>query len=181
MIELKCSNCETVLSLGAEQTGDIIYCPACGEELTAPPLDSENKSILLIDIARKKNTKEVGFDPEKFKKIFKEPPSPEPVFIRNVIEYAMQNMSKPIGIEELAKVAEYSRFHFSRVFHEWYGKSPSDFLREIRLQRAVRLLQTEMISVGDISVRCGFRDPSYFCKVFRKEFGVSPETFRKLK
>jgi len=105
----------------------------------------------------------------------------EPVFIRNVIEYAMRNMEKPIGIDELAEVAEYSRFHFSRLFREWYGKSPSEFLREIRLKRAVRLLQTEMISVGDISLRCGFSDPSYFCKVFRKEFGVSPETFRKLK
>ena len=105
----------------------------------------------------------------------------EPLFLRNVIDYAMENMDKPIGIDALAKVAEYSRFHFSRVFSEWYGKSPSMFLREIRLKRAVRLLQTEMITVGDISYRCGFSDPSYFCKVFRKEFGVSPETFRKLK
>ena len=105
----------------------------------------------------------------------------EPVFIRNVISYAMQNLNKPIGIDELAKVAGYSRYHFSRVFNQWYGKSPSLFLREIRLKRAVRLLQTEMITVGDISYRCGFNDPSYFCKVFRQEFGVSPETFRKLK
>jgi AraC-like DNA-binding protein len=46
------------------------------------------------------------------------------------------------------------------------------------MKRAVRLLQTERITIKEISDRCGFSDTSYFCKVFRKEFKISPEVFR---
>jgi len=79
LIEIKCSKCDTILSLGAEQSGDIIFCPACETELSAPPLDFENKSILQIDIAQKRKSKDFSFDPQKFKKIFSEPVSPETV------------------------------------------------------------------------------------------------------
>ena len=79
MIEFKCKNCGTELSIGAEQTGDIIYCPACEEELSAPALDPENKSILLIKLAQMRKDNHASFDPQKFKKIFNGPPSPETV------------------------------------------------------------------------------------------------------
>lgn len=77
MIEFLCKNCKTILSLGAEQTGDTVYCPACGEELSAPTLDSENQAILAINLAQMRKKDKFHFDPQKFKKIFREPPSPE--------------------------------------------------------------------------------------------------------
>lgn len=104
-----------------------------------------------------------------------------PDFVEMVTRYAMGNLDKSIGVDDLAEVAGYSRFHFSRIFKEWYGDGPSNFLHDMRMKRAVRLLQTERRTVKEIADRCGFSDTSYFCKVFRKEFGISPEGFRNKK
>ena len=103
----------------------------------------------------------------------------KPAFLGKVVQYAMDHIGKPIGVEDLAAAAGISRFHFSRLFSKWYGVTPSLFLREIRMELAVRLLQTERLTVKEVACRCGFSDASYFCKVFRKETGVSPNAFRK--
>lgn len=104
-----------------------------------------------------------------------------PNFIDKVTKYAMNHLHESIGVDDLAEVAGYSRFHFSRVFKQWYGDGPSHFLHEMRMKRAVRLLQTERKTIKEIADRCGFTDTSYFCKVFRKEFDISPEKFRNRK
>ena len=103
----------------------------------------------------------------------------KPAFLGKVVKYAIEHIGGPIGVEDLAAAAGISRFHFSRLFSKWYGVTPSIFLREIRIDLAVRLLQTERLTVKEIADRCGFSDASYFCKVFRKETGVSPDAFRK--
>jgi AraC-like DNA-binding protein len=103
----------------------------------------------------------------------------QPPFIRKVVKYALANAGNPIGVEDLAKVAGIGRFHFSRLFSKWYGMPPSEFLRDIRVEKAVRLLQTERLTIKEVAARCGYSDDSYFCKVFKKEMGVSPEAFRK--
>ena len=102
-----------------------------------------------------------------------------PRFMKKVVKYAMANIGERIGVEDLALVASLGRFHFSRLFSKWYGMPPSVLLREIRMEKAVRLLQTERLTIKEVAERCGFADDSYFCKVFKKEMGVSPEVFRK--
>lgn len=102
-----------------------------------------------------------------------------PPFVEAVTKYALKNLHENIGVEDLAGIAGYSRFHFSRIFKDWYGKGPAGFLHDMRIKRAVRLLQTEHSTVKEIACRCGFDDTSYFCKVFKKELGSSPEAFRK--
>ena len=104
-----------------------------------------------------------------------------PDFVDKVTTYAMNHLHEPLGVDDLANIAEFSRFHFSRIFKEWYGAGPSNFLHDMRMKRAVRLLQTERITIKEIADRCGFTDTSYFCKVFRKEFQISPEGFRNKK
>ena len=104
-----------------------------------------------------------------------------PDFIEKVTTYAMNHLHEPLGVDDLANIAEFSRFHFSRIFKRWYGAAPSTFLHDMRMKRAVRLLQTERITIKEIADRCGFTDTSYFCKVFRKEFDISPEGFRNKK
>jgi len=104
-----------------------------------------------------------------------------PDFIEKVTTYAMKNLHESLTVDDLANIAGYSRFHFSRIFKEWYGAGPSMFLHDMRIKRAVRLIQTERRTIKEIADRCGFSDTSYFCKVFRKEFGISPERFRNRK
>ena len=101
-----------------------------------------------------------------------------PKAIVKAIDYCLNHIEEPLAIEKVAKVSGYSRYHFSRIFKESQGLSPANFIRNLRLQRAVRLLQSEIISVKEIADRCGFTNDNYFCKVFRQAFGTSPAAYR---
>ena len=101
------------------------------------------------------------------------------ILIRTVHNYCVQHLSDDIDIDDIAHEAGYSRAHFSRLFHHLYGMPPSQFLTELRLRSAIRILQIELCSIKEIAARCGFKDESYFCKVFKKHHGVSPKTFRQ--
>jgi AraC-like DNA-binding protein len=102
-----------------------------------------------------------------------------PPYIKKVVNFCRDHLREPIGVDDMAKAAKLSRFHFTRQFYESRGISPGRFLNELRLQEASRLVQDSNLPVKDIARRCGFSDANYFCKVFRKSFGVSPGAFRK--
>ena len=101
-----------------------------------------------------------------------------PEFINRVNEYCLKNIDKPVRVTDMAKCAGYSRYHFTRLFKAYTGSSPQYFMNELRIRMAVRLLQTEQLSIKEIAQRCGFEDISYFCKIFRKFQNVSPNEFR---
>ncbi len=101
-----------------------------------------------------------------------------PEFVTRVIEYCLNNLQKDLSVDDLAEVAGFSRYHFTRQFTAFQGTSPAAFLRELRMKRAFRMLQMENSSVKEIAERCGFKDESYFCKVFRRTFSMSPMEFR---
>ena len=57
------------------------------------------------------------------------------------------------------------------------GKSPNDFIRIFRLERAAELLTAEGLNVTEVADRVGFSDPKYFSSCFRRHFGVSPSKY----
>ena len=94
-------------------------------------------------------------------------------------DYCLQNIERHPDIDELAAVAGYSRGHFYRKFKEKTGHNPHEFILDLKMRFAMRKLQTQYnISVKEVAAACGFDDPSYFCKVFKKIFGVTPACFR---
>jgi len=101
-----------------------------------------------------------------------------PEFISKVNEFCRDNPDNDFDVGDLARISGYSRYHFTRLFTSSRGISPGAFIRELRLNRAVKLLQTEKLQVKEVSSICGFEDTSYFCKAFRKAYGVSPAKFR---
>jgi len=103
-----------------------------------------------------------------------------PDAVRKAMEFCLERISdSSIGVEEIAASAGLSRHHFSRVFEASLGVSPAAYLKGLRLKEAARLLQMEALSVKEIADACGFGDSSYFCRVFRESFGISPEGFRR--
>lgn len=86
--------------------------------------------------------------------------------------------SSTLGVEDMARVARLSRFHFSRKFKLARGISPGQYLTGLRLERALRLLSAGVFSVKEVSAQCGYTDPNYFCKAFRQGLGVSPGRLR---
>jgi transcriptional regulator GlxA family with amidase domain len=95
-----------------------------------------------------------------------------------VEQFCRRNFARPIGVEDMARVARLSRYHFSRKFGSALGISPGRYLAGLRLDEATRLLTVGGLSVKEVAEQCGYRDANYFCKVFRKNFGVTPGTVR---
>jgi transcriptional regulator GlxA family with amidase domain len=79
---------------------------------------------------------------------------------------------------ELAAMAGLSRSYFSRTFHVVAGMSLRDYLRAVKLKRAIELVRSSTRSLTDIAVESGFYDLAHLDKAFRQRFGMSPYNFR---
>ncbi len=99
-------------------------------------------------------------------------------FLEKVHAFCLAHLGRHISVNQLAAAVGCSRSHFSRRFEQAAGCPPHEFINELRMRLAVRLLQTTNGSVKEIAASCGFDDTSYFCKVFRKFHGLSPARFR---
>ncbi len=102
-----------------------------------------------------------------------------PASIAQALDLAAVAVGAQLTVDDMAHIAGYSRYHFSRLFEASEGIAPGEFLRRQRINKAARLLQTTSAPIKQISAECGFYDATYFCKVFHKALGVSPMIFRK--
>ncbi|GAA0255631.1 AraC family transcriptional regulator [Saccharothrix mutabilis subsp. mutabilis] len=100
--------------------------------------------------------------------------------VGRVIDFMHENIGEQFTIDDMARAANYSKFHFSRAFQRVTGVSPGRFLAGIRLQEAKRLLVSTTLTVTDISHRVGYTSVGTFSSRFRSSVGVSPSTYRQL-
>jgi AraC-like DNA-binding protein len=70
-----------------------------------------------------------------------------------------------------------SRVHLYKKLLSLTGKSPIEFIRTIRLQRAAQLLQKSQLSVSEIAYKVGFNNPKYFSKYFKDQFNILPSAY----
>lgn len=95
------------------------------------------------------------------------------------IDYINANLERPLPVSELAEIVGLSRAHFSRSFADSEGVPPAEYVLQQRLQRAAKLLtKADFLPVKEVSIMCGFDDPNYFAKVFRRVYGITPTEFR---
>lgn len=83
-----------------------------------------------------------------------------------------------INLEEVAQEVNMSYSWFRRIFKQYTGFSPSQYLQELRFQKSKELLTNTMKSVKEISYEVGFENPDYFCTAFRKKTGMTPVHYR---
>ncbi len=96
-------------------------------------------------------------------------------FLSELRGIVLQNLSEDdFGVNVLAKEVRLSRSQLHRRLKYIIGKSPSCFIREIRLLHASELLKENKNTVSEIAYKVGFSSPSYFNKCFRDYFGHSP-------
>lgn len=98
--------------------------------------------------------------------------------VERVIRAMQDNLGEPITIDDMARTAMFSKFHFSRMFQRVTGISPGRFLSALRLQEAKRLLLTSSLTVADISHLVGYNSIGTFSSRFRMSVGVSPTSYR---
>ncbi|MBS3820635.1 MAG: helix-turn-helix domain-containing protein [Planctomycetes bacterium] len=101
-----------------------------------------------------------------------------PPAIARAIDYAREHFHESIGATQLAEAANLSRAYFTRLFTASEGQPPGEFLTELRMQHAAERLRHEDRPVADVARACGYRDTSYFGRVFRRTFQASPRQFR---
>ena len=106
------------------------------------------------------------------------PTTLETMVLAKARRYCTAHMADPITVGDLADATGYSRWHFSRIFMRVYGKPPHLFIIEQKLNNALTLLKTTRSSLKTVAALCGFEDTSYFCKVFKKYYGTTPDEFR---
>lgn len=99
--------------------------------------------------------------------------------LRRVIEAMNEGLADDFSLANLARIAELSEYHFSRMFKRATGLSPSQYFIRLRMSRARHLLLESDGSIIDIGLEVGYSSPSHFSQVFRREVGVTPSAYRQ--
>lgn len=145
------------------------------------PFDIELLGIQIENILknrqqlRKRFNREINLQPKEITVT-----SADENFLNHAIEIVENNMmNTEFNVEMLVKEMGYSRSNLYLKFKEITGLSSSEFIRNIRLKRAIQLFETSNLSVKEIMYMTGFNTASYFAKCFKKQFGVVPSEYVK--
>lgn len=139
-----------------------------GYEFVAATIKSQAAVLLLRQL--KSNM------PEQInQKIYKERKS-----INRVIEYMSEYYSKDFSLEEIAREANLSPYHFIRVFKEQTGKTPYDYFLDIKVCKAQEILRYSNQTVTEACFSCGFNSLEHFASVFKRKTGILPSQYQKL-
>lgn len=98
--------------------------------------------------------------------------------IKSVMEYVKKNYQSKITITEVANFSSYSEHHFCRYFKAQTGMTFIEYLNSIRLNEAAILLSETEKAITDIAYETGFDNLSYFIKIFKKKYIVTPLKYR---
>ncbi|MFW6270472.1 MAG: helix-turn-helix domain-containing protein [Bacillota bacterium] len=100
--------------------------------------------------------------------------------INYIINYLNENYDQDFSLEQIASLANYSPFHFIRLFKAKTGKTPFAYLFDIKINKAKQLLKNSDLSITDICFASGFNNRSHFSVVFKRKTGYSPSQYRKI-
>ncbi len=95
-----------------------------------------------------------------------------------VLVFIQQHLDEEMPLEELARVAHFSPYHFHRIFRGMVGESLKEHIRRLRLERAAQRLKHTNRSVLEIALEAGFQTHEAFTRAFRALLGCSPSRFR---
>ena len=101
--------------------------------------------------------------------------------INRVLDYIELNLENKIILDELAKVACLSKYHFHRIFYSFTNEPLYSFINRLRVERAATLFLTRKNTITDIAFSCGFNDSATFSRAFKKNFKISALEWRKKK
>ncbi|WP_039656956.1 AraC family transcriptional regulator [Clostridium tyrobutyricum] len=96
-----------------------------------------------------------------------------------IFKYIDSNYSKKIYTKDLANIIHISTYHFCRIFKQITGKTTTDYINGVRLQKAADYLNNENMNITEIALRCGFDSINYFSRLFKRHYNVSPTKFKK--
>ncbi|GBG10246.1 DNA-binding response regulator [Paenibacillus agaridevorans] len=99
--------------------------------------------------------------------------------IMKAMSLAQQNVSEPISSAEIAAMVNMSGSYFSQCFKQYVGRTYTDYVRDIRMDRAKDYLRSTNKTIGWVAEQIGYHDEKYFSRLFREHVGVLPSEFRQ--
>ena len=98
--------------------------------------------------------------------------------VKKVLTYIHDNFSQKISADDLAKLLEMNPQYFSRYFKKLTGKTPTEYINEIRIEKASEFLSQSERKIIDIAMSCGYDNMGYFIKCFKKQKHMIPSEYR---
>jgi AraC-like DNA-binding protein len=98
--------------------------------------------------------------------------------IDKVISYLNKNYNQPVNLEEVSSLAAMNPSAFCRFFKNKTGKSFKNYILDMRIEYACKLLIMDNMSVSQVSAECGFDTISHFNKTFKKNTGYNPSQYK---
>lgn len=93
--------------------------------------------------------------------------------------YIEENYHRDISLDDVSRYADISPYYFSKLFKEETGENFIEYLTNIRIEQAKKLLQNRDMSIKIICADTGYSDPNYFSRIFKKQVGVTPTEYRE--
>jgi AraC-like DNA-binding protein len=103
-----------------------------------------------------------------------------PHWLRRVRALLRDGELQPLSFAHMAAEAGVSPSHLSRAFRRHFGRSPADYARRVRVDRAVRAIQEGTLTLADVAATTGFVDQSHLGRAFRRELGMTPGELRQV-
>ena len=93
-------------------------------------------------------------------------------------DYISENYAKNITLDEVSRMVDISPYYFSKLFKQETGEPFIEYMTKTRMREAERLLLNSDLSIKEICGACGYNDPNYFSRIFKKYEGITPGEFR---
>lgn len=93
--------------------------------------------------------------------------------------YIEENYRRDISLDDVSRSVDISPYYFSKLFKEETGENFIEYLTNIRIEKAKKLLLNRDLSIKNICVDTGYSDPNYFSRIFKKQVGVTPTEYRE--
>lgn len=100
--------------------------------------------------------------------------------VQVVADYIILHPTEKYTPEKMARMANLSKQRFTSLFKEGLGKTPMEYVRELRLTTAARTLLLSDKNINDIAYEVGYEDANYFIREFKAAFGFTPNQYRKV-
>jgi len=104
-----------------------------------------------------------------------------PKSISKAVHFIDTHYAQPISLDNIVNVSGLSKYHFTRVFHKTIHLTPIQYLKKVRMNKAIELLKDDTLTIDEIAINVGFSNGNYFSKVFRSSLGLPPGEFRNSK
>lgn len=100
--------------------------------------------------------------------------------IESVCDYINAHYAENITLDSLAQHTNYSKYYICKLFRKKVGINITDYIADVRIAQAKKMLLEGNIKIGEIAEKVGFNNPSYFHKIFKKTVGATPKEYMRM-